>query len=200
MRTPYFESSRPLQSAHKLALAALLLAAFLSDRAAGEEFEQHHAHEHGKVTLNVAVDAAALFVALDAPAINVVGFEHTPRTPQERAAARHASEFIRSGHSLIGFPPGAGCRFVSTGFVEPNWEGDGEVSEAEQGKTREHDQHADYEAQFKYRCEHPEELAWFEPWLIAKLLNVTETRINLITPAGQRSETVTNARVRVRLQ
>jgi hypothetical protein len=183
MRTPYPESSRPLQSAHKLALAALLLAAFLWDQAAGEEFEQHHAHEHGKVTLNVAVDAAALLVALDAPAINVVGFEHAPRTPQERAAARHASEFIRSGHSLIGFPPG-----------------DGEVSEAEQGKTREHDQHADYEAQFKYRCEHPEELAWFEPWLIARLLNVTETRINLITPAGQRSETVTSARVRVRLQ
>jgi hypothetical protein len=197
MRTRYPHSPGPLQSAHKLALAAMLLAALLWDQAAGEEFEQHHAHEHGKVTLNVAVDAGALLVALDAPAVNVVGFEHTPRTPQERAAARHASEFIRSGHSLIGAPPGAGCRFVSAEFAEPKWEGDSEPTEAEHGKTEEH---ADYEARFKYRCDHPEELAWFEPWLIAKLLNVTETRINLITPSGQRSETVTNARARVRLQ
>ena len=86
---------------------------------------------------------------------------------------------------------------MSAEFAEPKWEGDSEPTEAEHGKTEEH---ADYEARFKYRCDHPEELAWFEPWLIAKLLNVTETRINLITPSGQRSETVTNARARVRLQ
>jgi hypothetical protein len=192
-------SAHPLQPAGNVALAALLLAACLGGRAAAQEFEQHHAHEHGKVTLNVAVDAAALLVELDAPAVNVVGFEHSPRTPQERAAARHASEFIRSGHSLIGAPPSAGCRFVSAEFAEPKWEGDSGPTEAGHEKTEEHEQHEDYEARFKYRCDHPEELAWFEPWLIAKLLNVTETRINLITPSGQRSETVTNARARVRL-
>src|SRR6266481_2451572 len=38
-----------------------------------DEFEQHHAHEHGKVTLNVAIDASTFVVELDAPAVNVVG-------------------------------------------------------------------------------------------------------------------------------
>ena len=57
-----------------------------------EEFEQHHAHEHGKVTLNVAIDESTLVVELDAPAINVVGFEHAPRNRPRST-----------------FRPGAGC-------------------------------------------------------------------------------------------
>ncbi len=77
MRSGNSHNSRPLRTRRGWAVTAVL-AAFLCGSAAGEEFEQHHAHEHGKVTLNVAVDAAALLVELDAPAVNVVGFEHSP--------------------------------------------------------------------------------------------------------------------------
>jgi hypothetical protein len=87
-----------------------------------DEFEQHHAHEHGKVTLNVAIDASTFVVELDAPAVNVVGFEHAPRTREEHAAAQQAAQFIRAGRGLLGFPPAAECRFSRTEFTEPHWE------------------------------------------------------------------------------
>jgi hypothetical protein len=165
-----------------------------------DEFEQHHAHEHGKVTLNVAIDASTFVVELDAPAVNVVGFEHAPRTREERAAAQQASQFIQAGRGLLGLPPAAGCRFSRTEFTEPHWEPSAAAGADEHSKESGSEEHADYEARFTYHCEHPEALSWFEPWLLAKLLNVTEARINLITPNGQRSESATDSRKRISLQ
>jgi hypothetical protein len=179
--------------------AILLLPGLCASHVHADEFEQHRAHEHGKVTLNVAVDASTFVVELDAPAVNVVGFEHTPRTREERAAAQQASQFIQAGRSLLGFPPAAECRFSRTQFTEPHWEPPAAAGADEHGKESS-EEHADYEARLTYRCGHPEALSWFEPWLLAKLLNVTAARINLITPKGQRSESVTDSRQRISLQ
>ncbi|HWM70386.1 MAG TPA: DUF2796 domain-containing protein [Steroidobacteraceae bacterium] len=165
-----------------------------------EEFEQHHAHEHGKVTLNVAIDESTLVVELDAPAINVVGFEHAPRTKTERAATQQATQYIQTGRGLLGFPPAADCHFLRTELTEPHWETpEAEASEATVAHNGS-EEHADYEARFTYHCGHPAALAWLEPWLLAKLLNLTEARVNLITPTGQRSESVIAPRARVQLQ
>src|ERR1700738_2553056 len=86
-------------------LAILLSSGLCWSRVHPEEFEQHHAHEHGKVTLNVAIDASTFLVELDAPAVSVVGFEPAPRTEGERAAAHQASQLIQAGRGLFGFPP-----------------------------------------------------------------------------------------------
>jgi Protein of unknown function (DUF2796) len=165
-----------------------------------EGFEQHRAHEHGKVTLNVALDGPTLTVELDAPAINVVGFEHAPRTADEKTAAQRATQLVRSGRALLGFPPAADCRFQHTDFTEPDWETPEQSAAEAAGKDTEGEEHADYDATFTYKCGNPTALAWLEPWVLAKLLNVTELRINLATTTGQRSESVTSARQRVQLQ
>jgi Protein of unknown function (DUF2796) len=183
-----------------LLLILLALVPLAWEPASGDGFEQHHAHEHGKVTLNIAVDSPTLSMELDAPAANVVGFEHAPRTSPERAAVANAPAFIRAGRSLIGVPPAAGCHFVNTEFTEPKWEPDNEPAAAESKTGAAHEAHADYEARFSFRCDHPELLAWLEPWLLLKLMNVTEARINILTPSGQRTETVTNPRAHIRLQ
>jgi hypothetical protein len=179
-------------------LVIFLLLGVCVSHAHADEFEQHHAHEHGKVTLNVAIDASTFVVELDAPAVNVVGFEHAPRTPEERAAAQQASQFIQAGRGLLGLPPAAACRFSGTEFTEPHWEPPAGADE--HSKDSGSEEHADYEARFTYHCGHPEALNWFEPWLLAKLLNVTEARINLITLNGQHSESVTDSRKRISLQ
>jgi hypothetical protein len=183
-----------------LAVRCLLIFCASTLCANADEFEQHHAHEHGKVTLNVAIDGSTLMVELDAPAINVVGFEHAPRTKSEQAAAQQATQFIRAGRGLLGFPPAAECHFRGTDLTEPHWEApEAEAAEAA-GAHNDSEEHADYDAKFTYQCDHPAALAWLEPWLLAKLLNVTEARINLVTPAGQRSESVTAPRAQVKLQ
>jgi hypothetical protein len=161
-----------------------------------EEFQQRGVHEHGKVTINAAVDGKDLVIELDSPAVNVVGFEHEPRTDAERAAVRDASDLLKSGRGLFGTPPQALCTFRTTDLKAPRWE----PSHSEPGKHDEQEHHADYEARFTYRCEAPEHLAWLEPLLVDKLRKVTEVHVNVATAAGQRSESVTTGHARVALR
>lgn len=150
-------------------------------------FEQHHAHEHGKVTLNLAVDRDTLVVELNAPAANVIGFEHEPHDDAERSRVVSTATWIRKGDGLIRAPEDAGCRFVRTEFQDPIW------GHTDAG-------HADYEARFLYRCADPAKLTWIEPVILTKLPNLREAQINIVGPNGQRSETIKNARARIRLR
>lgn len=160
-------------------------------------FEQHHAHEHGKITLNLVVDRDTLVVELDAPAANVIGFEHEPRNDTERNSVLSAAAWIRRGDDLFRTPEEAGCRFVRTEFQDPVWER--AHSEDAQGDEY-HEHHTDYEARFLYRCTDPRRLSWIEPAMLAKLPNVREAQINIVGPGGQRGETVKDLHARIRLR
>jgi hypothetical protein len=162
----------------------------------GGGFEQHHAHEHGKVTVNIAIDRGDVVIELAAPAVNVVGFEHAPGNDHERNAVLNAAALIRGGHQLFTMPEGAKCQFVKTDFTDPAFE----QNEAAGDEDHSHADHADYEARFSYRCADPKQLDWIEPTVLAKLLNVTEARVNVIAPSGQRSEVVQDAHSRIRLR
>ena len=176
--------------------AAIALSATTTLAVRADEFEQHGAHEHGKITINAALDRQELSIELDAPADNVIGFEHTPHTDAEKAAVRDADVLLRNGQGLFGFPPAAQCRFTGSQVTAPHWEVERSETRGESG----HEHHADYEARLTYQCKVPQELAWFEPWLLGKLHEVREARVNLITASGQRSQVVTHPRDRVALR
>jgi hypothetical protein len=161
-----------------------------------DEFVQHPPHEHGKVTLNVVLEGKQLMIELDAPAVNVVGFEHAPRTASERAAIEEAARLLTSGKGLLGTTPEAACTFQKTELTPPRWESDSGGGEDEHAG---HEHHADYEARLSYQCEAPSKLTWIEPWLLGSLRNVVEGRINLVSSAGQRSQRVGAGHVRVAL-
>jgi uncharacterized protein DUF2796 len=152
----------------------------------GSDFAQHGVHEHGKLTFNVALEGQQLVVELDAPAENVLGFEHAPRTDAEKTKVRDRAAWLRSGAGLIALPPAAACRFHSAKLEAPQWQ---------EGKS-----HADYEVELSYRCDQPLKLAWLQLSLLGGLQGVREARVNLVTPVRQASETVTSAETRVRLQ
>ena len=175
-------------------VSAIALSATTSLAVHAEEFEQHGAHEHGKITINAALDRQELSIELDAPADNVVGFEHAPRTDAETTAVRDAEALLKNAQGLFGFPPAALCHFSGSQVTAPHWEPGG--AQGESG----HEHHADYEARFTYRCAEPLQLAWFEPWLLGKLREVHEARVNLITASGQRSQVVTKAHDRITLR
>ena len=178
---------------------ACALAASATRVVQAEEFEQHGAHEHGKITINAALENRELSIELDAPAINVVGFEHEPRTDTEKAAVRDAAALLKSAQGLFGFPPAARCQRIGSQVTAPHWESEADEAQEEHEHEHDHEHHADYEARFTYRCAAPQQLTWLEPWLLEKLRNVHEARINLITPSGQRSQSVTHAHERVTL-
>lgn len=150
-----------------------------------DEFEQHGAHEHGKVTLNVALDGRRLSIELHAPADNVIGFEHAPKTDAEKAALREKSAWLQAGKGLFAFPVEAACRFRTTELEIPQWN-DGS--------------HADLEVRVTYECAQPQRLDWLQVSLLSSLKSVSEARVNVLTTTRQGSDTVKSASTRVRLR
>jgi Protein of unknown function (DUF2796) len=174
-----------------------LVLSLLATAARADEFVQRPPHEHGKVTINAALDGNELVIELDSPAVNVVGFEHEPRTDEERAAVRAAAILLGNGRELFSMPREARCQFGKTELKAPEWE---QSDDDEAAPHDEHEHHADYHARFTYRCASPDHLMWLQPALLDKLRSVTEARINIATATGQRSEVVTNGRARVALR
>lgn len=146
-------------------------AAALGD-AAADRRHQHGAHEHGKVTVNVALDGTLLAIELEAPAVNVVGFERAPRTEAEQAAARAAAALLESGRGLVGVPRGALCRLEQASLEAPQWSGDSGG-------------HAEYHARYRYRCRNPQALDHVELWLLRHLRDLGRAQVNVVSATTQ---------------
>jgi hypothetical protein len=72
------------------------------------------AHVHGQAGLEIAVDGETVQLNLYSPLDNLLGFEHAPRTEEERRAVRAMAAKLHQAGSLFVFTPSAGCRLEST--------------------------------------------------------------------------------------
>lgn len=172
---------------------------------AGASQAQQAKHEHGAVTLNLAIEGNSLAAELEAPAINVVGFEHEPRSEAERARAAVASSWLSSGAGLLGVPKAAGCRRDSAQLQAPTWSASSKDHDHDHAHEHEHEHeadegHADYRASVRYTCSNPAALAWVEVWGLRKLLGVSELTINIVTSTSQKSVTTVKPDERVALR
>lgn len=134
-------------------------------------FEDHHAHEHGAATLNVAAEGQRLSIEFASPAVNVVGFEHAPRSEAERAAAKKAESLLRDAGKAFGLPAAADCRTVASELSAPEWHEDQD--------------HADYEAKYEFTCRQPAALTQLTVSFLGKLASATKLRVQLVTPSKQ---------------
>ncbi len=141
-------------------------------------------HEHGAVTFNIALDGATLSLELDAPAVNVLGFERSPRNDAERKLVTDTHEWLAGGREMLAVPQNAGCRLQATEFTAPKL-----------GSS-----HADYRPRYDFRCSNPAALLWVEVWALRKLKEVERAEVNLITPQVQRQQTLQGGELRVPLQ
>jgi hypothetical protein len=165
--------------ASTLALSLGLAGLALAD----QEFEQHGKHEHGHVTLNIAVEGATLAVDFESPAANLIGFEREPRTEPERVLLRETATWLRSGRGSFGVPVAADCRLARADVDVPQAHRD--TTAPVTGSKEE--KHADYRARFEYRCGNPAALAWIELWMMRRLKDLDEAEVNVVTPALQTS-------------
>ena len=188
------------------AITLLFAGASHAQQPAGE-FTQQAKHEHGAVTLNLAIEGNSLAVELEAPAINVVGFERAPRTADERAAMSAAAAWLFSGAGMIGVPKAAGCRRDSASLEVPDWAKSTSSRDHAHDHDHDHDHghdsgedHADYRASIRYTCSDPAALAWVEVWGLRKLRDVSAMTVNIVTTASQKSVSTAKPDERIALR
>jgi len=123
-------------------LATALFAAtpFLSAQA-----QQQHAHVHGQMKLDVAIDGPTVVIDMESPLDNIVGFERAPKTDAEKKTVADAIAQLRAADKLFAIDPAANCKLgpvdlrsgaLGLGNPDPN----------------EPPGHADLDATFSFNC------------------------------------------------
>ena len=158
------------------------------------------AHVHGEGQVNIAIDGNRIFMALESPGADIVGFEYEARSSDEKAAVKQAIAQLSDPMLLVRFEADAGCavRQANAGI-----EGEGEHDEHEEDKHSEHDEHEDeaqaehdehkgeeahgaFVAQYEFECADISALGSIEFTYFNQFSNAQSLAIVLIDGNGQR--------------
>ncbi len=104
-----------------------------------ESFRQHSAHVHGQVEINVAQDGNDLLVEIIAPGADVVGFEHAPKSDEQKHKLEDALAHLQHGDEVMTFASAAQCSFVS---AEVSHTLGGDEHDDHAHDNHDHDEHA----------------------------------------------------------
>lgn len=159
---------------------------------AADEHDHEHgslgAHEHGVGALNVALDGQTLELDLDSPAMNLVGFEHSPSTDAEKAKIDSARTQLENPLALFNLPKTAECAVESQDVDSPLFEA---APEEAAGTTTQHG-HSDIEAHYEFTCAKPEALKALDLTQFFKTFPGThKIKTQLIGGSGQQGSELT---------
>ncbi len=155
---------------------------------------QGHAHEHGVVKLDIAIEAGKLTVQMESPLDNLVGFERAPRTAAERKTVDAAVARLKGAETLFRIDPAAGCTLAKAelasavlklGTPDPN-----EKAEEE---------HADIDGNFVFTCKDSARASFIELGLFSAFSSMQRIDVQIAGPKGQARRTLTRPTTRITL-
>jgi hypothetical protein len=95
-----------------IAVAASILVLVVAQGAAATE-RQLDPHQHGHGALNLAVEGQTLQMQLEVSGVDIVGFEHKAKTPEDRAKIEAAEKTLTQPLNLFVLPGEAGCKVTA---------------------------------------------------------------------------------------
>jgi hypothetical protein len=193
------------------------LAAAMAGVGYAQDHRQLGPHVHGQGTLNIALEGSRLSMEFEAPGMDVVGFEHSASTPEQKSALDKAEKQLKVPQTLLQLPAAAGCTVADAKVtIEGKLGGNGPDAHgaADHDHAEDHDhghgavdhghdhdghEHSAFHAEYTFDCKSPASLTtiafdYFKHFAGAQKLNVT-----VITPKGQSSFEVTRDKPRLDL-
>ncbi len=134
----------------------LLFGSVLAESEEGS-FVQHGTHEHGAALLNVVLEGSDLVLEFISPAINIVGFEHAPRTVEQMELVAVALAQFDNGEALFELSTRANCQLTNSRV-------DSELAEEEEHleeiieEEEEEEAHSEFQAVYEFTCKSPNHL------------------------------------------
>jgi len=131
--------------------------------------------------------------------MDVVGFEHAPREAKHKEAVKKAVAMLKDSRKVLALPDAAQCT-AAPGAVESELLEDGHAAGYKHDKHDKHDKHeaghdhadgeahADFEVTYRFDCRRPETLKQIKTLLFQQLPRLERLDVEMVTPAGQRSQ------------
>jgi Protein of unknown function (DUF2796) len=178
----------------------LVIATIVTGCIAGTALAQTHshvhkprkaeAHQHGIGRLDIAIEGTTVSMALEAPADDIVGFEHIAKTAAEKAKVETAEAKLANPLALFGLSKAADCTVQK---AEVKFET--EVKDKKDG----HDGHAEVKAEYTLACANTAEVKAIEFLYFKAFKGAEALKVNLIGPTAQAAYEVTRKKPRLEL-
>ena len=171
-----------------LSLSVGLVLASAVATAQGQTARQQGAHVHGTTTVDVGLDGTVLQVALDAPAINMLGFEHPPHDALQSRQVADVLAAMRDPVSWLAPAGNAACVLTHSSVQAQGLD----ATVATRG-------HADIDARYDYRCSQPERLDHIDIHLTDRYPATHRLVVNIVLPQKQDRQELGQGEYRVML-
>jgi hypothetical protein len=167
------------------------------------------AHEHGRGTLNIAMEGTRVSMELEVPGVDIVGFEHAAETRKQKTAVDQAKKRLSTPQTLFKLPASAGCVVKEASAAVEGGEHDQDQAKdpakadkegAGKGTTeKEGKEHSEFQAKYTFECKTPANITAIEFDYFRAFPGAQKLDVNLITPKGQTKFEVTRAKPRIEL-
>ena len=154
---------------------------------------QGHAHEHGVVKLDIAIEAGKLSVQMESPLDNLVGFERAPRTDAERQRVDAAVARLKAAGALFKIDPAAGCTLAHVELTSAPLK----LGKPEPGAVE--DGHADLDGDFEFTCKDSARVSFIELGLFNAFSGIQRIDVQIAAPQGQFKRTLQRPASRITL-
>lgn len=176
------------------ALAAVVLAAAVPAAVKAEEGHRElGAHVHGHGTLNIAIEDNRVSMELEAPGMDIVGFEHAATSDDQKAAVDKAKAQLGKPLGVFALPADAGCTLASSDVaIEAEHHHDGDDDhDAKKAADHDHDDHDahaghnQFHATYAFDCTNPAELTAITFDYFKEFAGAQGLTVNVVTTKGQ---------------
>jgi len=199
-------------------LPVAMVLILLSAMAQAVEYRRHEAHAHGVAHLNVAIEGNRLYIEFSSPAANIVGFEHRPRTQDQKGAIQAAIQKLKKGDKLFVLPPGSRSQLetaeVDTDIDDHDSHGtdsghvrkdnDHHASEDSHDKDHhdadghENERHSEFKAKYQFSCDNPKALSHIQVKLFQAFPGIEHIEVQLVTEQRQTAQDLTQKEKTIR--
>lgn len=159
---------------------------------------QQHAHTHGRLSMDVAVDAQTLTLTIESPLDGFLGFERAPRNDAERQRVSDMVARLNVADQLFLPDPAAACTLSKVtlhsavlGLGEENKEGvhgQGHGHDDKPGHAK--DEHADIDIDIVFNCAQAPQARHVDVKLFEAFPRIRAIDAQVASPQGQFKRTL----------
>lgn len=162
--------------------------------AAEEGHRELGAHVHGHGTLNIAIEEKRVSMELEAPGMDLVGFEHAATSDDQKAAVDKAKALLGKPLGVFVLPAAAGCTLASSDVaIEAEHHHDGDAGDhdhdakdaADHDDHDAHSGHNQFHATYAFDCANPAELTAITFDYFKEFAGAQGLTVNVVSAKGQ---------------
>ena len=182
-------------------IATTILAGCFAVPAIAQDSRTLDAHEHGLSTVQIAVEGGMMSLSLEAPGMDIVGFEYAPSTEADTAAVAAAIDLLGQHGAVVTLPDAAGCSLTSaTAALETEEHHDEYHADHAHDEHAEHDgeeghakgaAHSAFHASHVFDCTAPAALTSVTFSFFDQFPNAQKIAVQYVTDAGAGSAAIT---------